>query len=344
MSSNFIQRPMENFSTFEQKVQKAQQEGKLSDKVATALLLFFHSYVQAAKKTASQEEILSWFHTFFKILCEPQPSFQPYHAALRSPFDYYTFGNDFLKHLVDRARSTVVGHDVLKEIQELLKKGHNVVFLSNHQIEADPQALSILLDDHYPGFAEKMIFVAGERVITDPVAIPFSLGRHLLCIYSKRYIDHPPEKKMEKQMHNKRVMELMSLLLKEGGKAIYVAPSGGRDRRNAAGVVEVAPFDAGSIELFYLMAHKAGTPTHFYPLSLVTYDVLPPPETIQIELGEMRRAGYAPIHLAVGPELAMKEFPGSDTSDKKARRAARARYIWSQVNEQYQQLRDLTKK
>ena len=43
-----------------------------------------------------------------------------------------------------------------------------------------------------------MIFVAGERVITDPLAIPFSMGSNLLCIYSKRYIDHPPEKKIEK--------------------------------------------------------------------------------------------------------------------------------------------------
>jgi glycerol-3-phosphate O-acyltransferase len=341
MNSSFTLRRMDNFSIFEQDVHKAQKEGALTDKVTAALLLFFRTYVKAAKDTASPDEILSWFNTFFKILREIHqtlPIFQPYHAALRFPFDYYTFGNDFLKHLVDRSQSTIVGHDQLKKIQIFLKKGHNVVFLANHQIEADPQALSVLLDDHYPGFAEKMIFIAGERVITDPVAIPFSLGRHLLCIYSKRYIDHPPEKKVEKQTHNKRVMELMSLLLKEGGKAIYMAPSGGRDRRNQEGVVEVAPFDAGSIELFYLMAQKSGTPTHFYPMSLVTYDVLPPPETIQIEVGEMRHAGRAPIHLAVGPELDMEKFPGSDVPDKKSRRKARADYIWNLVNNQYQQL------
>ena len=341
MNSSFIRRRMDNFSIFEQNVHQAQKEGALTDRVTAALLLFFRSYVQAAKDSASQEEILAWFNTFFKILRDLHhslPSFQPYHAAARAPFDYYTFGNDFLKHLVDRSASTIVGHDQLKEIQALLKKGHNVVFLANHQIEADPQALSVLLDDHYPGLAEKMIFIAGERVITDPVAIPFSLGRHLLCIYSKRYIDHPLEKKMEKQTHNKRVMELMSLLLKEGGKAIYVAPSGGRDRRNPEGVVEVAPFDAGSIELFYLMAQKAGTPTHFYPMSLVTYDVLPPPETIQVELGEMRHAGRAPIHLAIGPQLNMETFPGSTIPDKKSRRSARAQYIWNQVNNQYQEL------
>ncbi len=332
---------MDNFSIFEKKVHEAQKAGILTQKVTAALLQFFHSYTRAAKETATEDEILSWFQTFFKILSEQSkkvPIFEPYHAALRKPFDFYKFGNDFLKPLVDRSKSKIVGHPHLREIQSLLKKGHNVIFLANHQIEADPQALSVLLDDHYPGLAEKTIFVAGERVITDPVAIPFSLGRNLLCIYSKRYIDHPPEKKVEKQTHNKRVMELMSLLLKEGGKAIYVAPSGGRDRRNAKGIVEVAPFDPGSIELFYLMAQKAKTPTHFYPMSLVTYDVLPPPETIQIELGEVRHAGRAPIHLAIGAELNMEKFPGSTTTDKKERRAARATHIWNQVNNQYQQL------
>jgi glycerol-3-phosphate O-acyltransferase len=341
MNTSFIRRQMDNFSIFEKKVKEAQKAGKLTDKVTAALLTFFHTYVKAAKESASEEEMLSWFNTFFKILLDYHhklPIFEPYHAAQRDPFDYYTFGNDFFKHLVDKSASKVVGHNHLKEIQLLLKKGHNVVFLANHQIEADPQALSVLLDDHYPGFAENMIFIAGERVITDPVAIPFSMGRHLLCIYSKRYIDHPPEKKSEKQTHNKRVMELMSLLLKEGGKAIYVAPSGGRDRRNNQGIVEVAPFDPGSIELFYLMAQKSGTPTHFYPMSLVTYDVLPPPETIQIEVGEMRHAGRAPIHLAIGSEINMLKFPGSDVTDKKSRRTARADYIWTQVNNNYQEL------
>ncbi len=108
-----------------------------------------------------------------------------------------------------------------------------------------------------------MIFVAGERVITDPLAVPFSMGRNLLCIFSKRYIDHPPEQKMKKQLHNKRTMELMSELLSEGGKAIYVAPSGGRDRPNADGVVEIAPFDPQSIEMFYLMARAGGASDPF---------------------------------------------------------------------------------
>ena len=180
-----------------------------------------------------------------------------------------------------------------------------------------------------------MIFVAGERVLTDPLASPFSMGRNLLCIYSKRYIDFPPELKTKKQLHNKKTMELMSELLSEGGKCIYVAPSGGRDRIGSSGKVELAPFDPQSIEMFYLMAKKAHTPTHFYPLSLSTYDVLPPPQTIQIELGEMRSAQRVGIHATFGKEFNMEYFPGSDFSDKHARRQAKADAIFSLVQQEY---------
>jgi glycerol-3-phosphate O-acyltransferase len=127
----------------------------------------------------------------------------------------------------------------------------------------------------------------------------------------------------------------MSRLLKEGGKAIYVAPSGGRDRKNGKGIVEVAPFDPQSIEMFYLMAKKAKTPTHFYPLSLTTYDLLPPPDTIQKELGEARSAKYSPVHLFFAPEFDMEHFHGSDEKDKTERRKNRAYAIWNIVDKNY---------
>ena len=82
----------------------------------------------------------------------------------------------------------------------------------------------------------------------------------------------------------------MSNLLQEGGKIIYVAPSGGRDRKNAKGEIEIAAFDPSSIEMLYLMARKAERPTHFVPLTLSTYHLFPPPATIQKEIGEERFA------------------------------------------------------
>ena len=332
---------MDNSSIFKARLREGQKEGWLPAKEAALLSHFFHGYLEALQEPTAREAASAWFTTFLtivKAILHSPPRFQPYHAAIRAPFDYYTFGNDFFRPLIDKKKSTIVGRDHLNTIQKQLKDKHNVIFFANHQIEADPQAISLLLDDHYPGFAEKTIFVAGERVVTDPLAIPFSLGRHLLCIYSKRYIDHPPEKKSEKQLHNKRTMELMSLLLKEGGKSIYVAPSGGRDRRNAEGVVEVAPFDPDSIAMFYLMAKKSGTPTHFYPMALVTYAILPPPETVQVELGEKRTSGRAPVHLAIGPSLDMDHVPHAAPRDKHALRAHRSQYIWGEVNRQYQAL------
>src|SRR5579863_8554181 len=138
-------------------------------------------------------------------------------------------------------------------------------------------------------------------------------------------------------LHNKNTMELMSRLLQEGGKIIYVAPSGGRDRRDAQGHVFPARFDPNSIEMFYLMAKKAKTPTHFYPLALDTYELLPPPETVQIELGEERVAKRTSIHLGFGPEFDMEQILAGET--KEARRKARADAIWQTVYDLYRRIK-----
>jgi glycerol-3-phosphate O-acyltransferase len=79
------------------------------------------------------------------------------------------------------------------------------------------------------------------------------------------------------------------------------------------------------------MAGRAGRPTHFYPMALGTYAFLPPPETVRAEMGEPRHITRTGIHLAVGPELDMEHFPGSDLADRHERRSARADHIWRQV-------------
>eukprot|EP00953_Heterococcus_sp_UTEX-ZZ885_P042334 21517-Heterococcus_DN1.PRE.2 len=63
------------------------------------------------------------------------------------------------------------------------------------------------------------------------MAIPFSMGRNLLCIHSKKYMETPPEGKHAKQTHNVRTLKKMSeMMASEEGQFIWVAPSGGRDR------------------------------------------------------------------------------------------------------------------
>lgn len=308
-------------------------------KYQTLICHFFEGYARALAESGQELESLT--PLFFQYLdlihqqCLDPFVFQPYHHRIRFPFDYYQFGIDFLEPLIDRSHSSVRGEEHLQHLIKTLELGHNAIFLANHQTEADPQAISILLDKIAPEFAEKLIFVAGERVITDPLAVPFSMGRNLLCIYSKRYIDVPPELKGQKQMHNKKTMELMSELLSEGGKAIYIAPSGGRDRPNEEGLFEVAPFDPQSIEMVYLMAARSGSPTAFYPMALKTHELLPPPETIQQELGEVRHAKRSTLHLAFGAPIDMEQFPGHHLTDKRARREARAKAIHALVSALY---------
>lgn len=328
-------------SDFLAKLESYGENEGFSSKIKKNLENFYLGYKTALEKSPTPmdyEKLFLVFLDLIKTQLTSPFSFAPYHERVRKPFDYYQFGNDFVRPLIDFAKSTVTGLHYADEVVARLKNGENVIFLANHQIEADPQAISLLLEKTHPLLSEEMISVAGERVVTDPLAVPFSIGRNLLCIYSKRYIDLPPEDKTKKQLHNQRTMQLMSELLSQGGKSIWVAPSGGRDRKNALNLIEVAPFDPQSIEIFYLMAQKATKPTHFYPLTLATYDLLPPPADIQIELGENRTAHMASIHLAFGPKIDMEHFPGSEMSNKHERRKLRAEYIWNLVKKSYEKI------
>lgn len=307
--------------------------------VKKQLQTFFKGFGEAAKQSGkSALEVQSIFQTFDKLLAAQLESpfqFAPFHKAIRTPFDYYQFGLDFVAPLLDMTHSQVVGEDNLKKILQALDTHENVILLSNHQTEIDPQIISLLIEKKAPKLAEEMIFVAGHRVAEDPLAAPLSMGRNLLCIHSKKYIDHPPEKKLEKLTHNQRTLKKMEELLHEGGKCIYVAPSGGRDRQDAKGFVQVDSFDADSIEIFNLIAKKSGTPTHFYTLALATYDLMPPPKGINLEIGETRKAAFAPAHLVFGNEIIMDSF---QAETKQEARKMRANAIWQQVVDDYKKI------
>jgi glycerol-3-phosphate O-acyltransferase len=321
---------------FSDLIDKECTAGRLPLTLASSLRDFYVSYRTAVTSNhhhidECQPLLATFLELVIKQLQEPQ-QFEPYHRQLRAPIDCYRFGLELMRPLVDFSHSRLCGDGNLKRINEQLARGENVILLANHQTEPDPQAISLLLEKQYPQLAESMIFIAGHRVISDPLAVPFSMGCNLLCIFSKKYIETPPEEKSAKLEHNRKTMLKMRELLTEGGKCIYMAPSGGRDRPNNAGVIEVAPFDPQSIELFWLMAQQAGTPTHFYPLALATYNLLPPPQNIGKELGEQRYAQRTPIHIAFGEEVDMRTFPGHILNDKQQNRQRRAEYIWQQVN------------
>ncbi|MEI8124654.1 MAG: 1-acyl-sn-glycerol-3-phosphate acyltransferase [Parachlamydiaceae bacterium] len=318
---------------------KAVLSGKIPEELAIVIRNFYLSYHEAIAEngyTAAQvQPLLDKFLQLLIQQLEHPHVFEPFHKRIKSPFDYYHFGLDFIRPLIVFSRSTVQGIENLDAIEAALAKGENVILLANHQTEPDPQAISLLLEKTHPKLAEEMIFVAGHRVITDPLAVPLSMGRNLLCIFSKRHIETEPEFKSEKLNHNQKTMKIMTQLLREGGKCIYVAPSGGRDRPSLTGAIEVAKFDPQSIEMFCLIAQQSGRKTHFHPLALATYDLLPPPNSIEKQLGERRHAHCTPIHLSFCKSLDMQHFPGSDHPDKRERRQNRADYIWGLVVSEY---------
>ncbi len=338
------------------------KQSPLPPKVRGLIQDFHESYVEAIRQSLQPEESEALFKQWVSLVIQsiPPPSFSIFHQRVRSPFDYYQFGLDFIRPFIDFSRSRIFGEDQLREIQSQLAKKENVFLLANHQTEPDPQVISLLLEKRDPRLAEEMVFVAGHRVISDPMAIPLSLGRNLLCIYSKKHLAYPPEKREEKVLHNQRTIKKMGELLEEGGYCIYVAPSGGRDRLNnegsegseggVGGQVEVAPFDPQSIELFWLLAQKASPRTHFYPLALKTYELMPPPRQVEKELGEKRVIHFTPVYLAFGEEIEMEHFQAlkrgnnekgenresqSENGNKKDKRNQRAESIWKQVQEAY---------
>lgn len=230
---------------------------------------------------------------------------------LGSKFDFYGWGCDFFRYFIDLEDSLVLGEDNLKKAMEQVNNGENVIFYANHQSEADPQVMSILLEK--AGFKEesdRMVFVAGHKVTTDSLAIPFSMGRNLICIHSKKHIDADPETRPYKTRQNMKAMTGMLKKLKQGGTMIWVAPSGGRDRRDTSTMTTpIAPFDAKTIEMFRLMGTKSKVPTHYYPLSMVSYELCPPPDFTEAGTGEQRNFRFVPVGIAVGPEV------GSDSDE-----------------------------
>jgi glycerol-3-phosphate O-acyltransferase len=235
------------------------------------------------------------------------------HTALRgnpetengNAVDYYAFGCDFFRPVMDLQKSAVLGQELLPKILGQLAAGENVVFFANHQSEADPQVVSCCLEKVGLGKeASEMVYVAGHKVTTDPLAIPFSMGRNLICIHSKKHINADPATKPAKQRQNLKSMTALLDRFKRGGTWVWVAPSGGRDRRDpGTGRVPIADFDSKTIDIFRLYGNKSKKPTHFYTLAMVSYDLCPPPDYLVAGVGEERNVRFVPVGIAIGDEL-----------------------------------------
>lgn len=332
--------------SFHTRAKQLAADGTIPDHVSATLLHWYGSYRSAvAKNKQFKGDPTEFTETMFNTLLElarravTSPiEFRPYHERIRQPFDFYKFGFDFASILLDHEESTVLGRENIAEAAEFARQGHNVIFLSNHQSEGDPYAIDFLLElvagvDR--NFCEQLIFMAGDRVTNDPVVSPFSAGRNLLTVYSKKHINDIPELREKKLLHNRRTIAKTAKLFKEGGKALWFAPSGGRDRRSReTSCVEISPFDEGAVDMMRFTAIKSGVPCHFYPMSLWTYDMLPPPSNVGgASLGEERVVNYIPMHMNVGEEIDWDAAPKAH--DKLGRRRARCDYAQRVVSEGY---------
>ncbi|MDB2613971.1 1-acyl-sn-glycerol-3-phosphate acyltransferase [Chlamydiales bacterium] len=294
--------------------------------------------IEAPKSGAPKtliDEIIDQFATLVIKEWKEKTPFNPYNPRKTSPVNYTEFAKNLIGSTIDIRSSKIFHKENLAEIQEALERGENVILFANHQIEPDPQVLQILLENEELPFANDVIFVAGDRVINDPMSIPLSLGCNLLCIYSRKYMDDSPEDKEMKLLHNRKTMREMGSILDEGGHIIYVAPSGGRDRKNPDGTITPALFDPNSIEMFHLMSRQAKKITNFYPLALSTYDLLPPPQESHKELGEVRIPAFSPAYLSFGNKISFDPYPHLS---KKEARVKRAESIYADVLNLYKNL------
>ncbi|XLU20118.1 hypothetical protein S245_056184, partial [Arachis hypogaea] len=95
--------------------------------------------------------------------------------SLKAPFKAIrSHGTD--SHVVPRSASATI-NDSKKVSRQDIELGHNIILISNHQTEADPAVIALLIEKKAPHLAENMTYVAGDRVVTDPLCKPFSIGR-----------------------------------------------------------------------------------------------------------------------------------------------------------------------
>ena len=89
--------------------------------------------------------------------------------------------------------------------------------------------------------------------------------------------------------------------LGQGGRLVWIAPSGGRDRPDADGNWAPDKFDPSAVELMRHLAAKSGKPAHFWPFAMLSWRVMPPPTQKEKALGERRLTHFSatgqPSHL-----------------------------------------------
>lgn len=326
-------------------IRKESEAGKLPSNIAAGMKELYQNYKTAVLQSGipnAHEIVLENMAAALDLIfldVEDPFIFSPYHKALRKPYDYYEFGQKYIRPLIDFRNSYVGNVSIFNEIQEKLQQGHNIVLISNHQTEADPAVIALLLETSSPHIAENLIYVAGDRVVTDPLCKPFSMGRNLICVYSKKHMNDDPEHSEEKRKANIRSLKEMALLLRGGSQIVWIAPSGGRDRPDPlTGEWYPAHFDASSVDNMRRLAEHSGAPGHVYPLALLCHDIMPPPPQVEKEIGESRVISFHGVGLSVAPEISFSEVTAACENPEEAKEVY-TEALYKSVTEQYNVLK-----
>ncbi|XP_074264660.1 glycerol-3-phosphate acyltransferase, chloroplastic-like isoform X2 [Silene latifolia] len=327
------------------RLKKESEYGRLPENVASALEELYENYrnaVFSSEHPNAEEIFLSNMSAMLDCVIfdmEDPFIFPPYHKAVREPYDYYAFGQNYIRPLIDFRSSYVGNIAIFREMEEKRQQGHNIILMSNHQTEADPAVIALLLEGTNPEIAENMTYVAGDRVVTDPLCKPFSMGRNLLCVYSKKHMYDVPELVDFKKRANTRTLKEMALLLRGGSQVIWIAPSGGRDRPDPVTKEWYpAPFDISSVDNMRRLVKHAGVPGHIYPLSILCYDIMPPPPQVEKEIGEKRLVSFHGVGLSVTPEVNYHDIALHCRNEGEVK-STYAHVLHDSVNEQYKVLK-----
>ncbi|QDZ18925.1 glycerol-3-phosphate acyltransferase [Chloropicon primus] len=318
--------------------------GAISRKTANTFEGLFNNYrnavvgqsegVDDAKVVHIMKQIL---RCVFKEFVDPY-EFPSYHDRILEPYDYYQFGQEYVRCMTD-FNNSYIGHvERFEEIQAKLKAGENVILLANHQSEADPGVWALMLEKRFPYLAENIVYVAGDRVVSDPLCKPFSMGRNLLCVHSKKYMDEDPETKPAKMKQNRTTLSKMGKMLSQGGTLLWIAPSGGRDRPNDDGKWLPAKFDEATVALMHTLGSKAKSKTNFYPFAMWSYAIMPPPPKVVVELGEERIINFSGVGVSLAEALDIESITKDVKDDKAATAKAITEKSWEEMNKEYVKL------
>ncbi|CAI9095289.1 OLC1v1031201C1 [Oldenlandia corymbosa var. corymbosa] len=326
-------------------IRKAAESGRISLNISRSMEELYQNYRNAVFKSgdskAPEVALSNMSMLFDRIFVDVKDPFEfsSYHKAIREPFDYYTFGQNYIRPLIDFRNSYIGNLSLFDDIRVKLQRGENIVMMSNHQTEADPAVIALLLESTHPDLAENMIYVAGDRVITDPLCKPFSMGRNLLCVYSKKHMNDVPALADMKRRANTKSLKEMALLLRAGSALIWIAPSGGRDRPDPhTGEWYPAQFDLSSVDNMRRLVEHAGVPGHLYPLAILCHDIMPPPLEVEKEIGEKRVISFHGTGLSVGAEIDFHDLAASLDDPEKAK-TAYTHALYDSVTEQYEVLK-----